>query len=91
MSEYCQVVRSSSGIRTLQDGRFGSDPSEPLWRAAAAALAATGAELVRGSLEDLDVLRQAAAAADGVIHTAYNHDFSDIPGAARLDHGPWKL
>jgi len=42
----------------------------------AAALAATGAEVVRGSLQDLDVLKGAAARSDGVIHTAFNHDFS---------------
>lgn len=42
----------------------------------AAALAATGAEVLRGTLDDLDLLRQGAKAADAVIHTAFNHDFS---------------
>ena len=42
----------------------------------AAALAATGAEVLRGTLDDLDMLHGAAAAADAVIHTAFNHDFS---------------
>jgi nucleoside-diphosphate-sugar epimerase len=42
----------------------------------AAALADAGAEVWRGSLEDLDGLRRGAAAADAVIHTAFNHDFS---------------
>jgi nucleoside-diphosphate-sugar epimerase len=42
----------------------------------AAALAASGAEVLLGSLEDLDALKRAAAGADGVIHTAFNHDFS---------------
>jgi nucleoside-diphosphate-sugar epimerase len=42
----------------------------------AAALTAAGAEAVHGLLGDLDSLRRGAAAADGVIHTAFNHDFS---------------
>jgi len=42
----------------------------------APALAAAGAEVYRGSLQDLDGLKQAAARSDGVIHLAFNHDFS---------------
>jgi nucleoside-diphosphate-sugar epimerase len=42
----------------------------------ALALAASGAQVLHGSLEDLDALRKAAAGADGVIHLAFNHDFS---------------
>jgi nucleoside-diphosphate-sugar epimerase len=42
----------------------------------AAALAAAGGEVYRGSLEDLDSLKAGAARADGVIHLAFNHDFS---------------
>jgi nucleoside-diphosphate-sugar epimerase len=41
-----------------------------------AALAATGAEVIDGSLEDLDGLKRAAAKSDGIIHLAFNHDFS---------------
>jgi len=42
----------------------------------AEALAATGAEVLLGSLQDLAVLKEGAARSDGVIHTAFNHDFS---------------
>jgi len=42
----------------------------------AAALAEAGAEVYHGSLADLDGLKAGAARADGVIHLAFNHDFS---------------
>ncbi|TYB60658.1 SDR family oxidoreductase [Nonomuraea sp. PA05] len=42
--------------------------------ASAAALEALGAEVRRGDLDDLDGLREAASAADGVIHLAFEHD-----------------
>lgn len=51
----------------------------------AAALAATGAEVLRGTLEDLDILRRGAAAADGVIHTGFNHDFSKFAENCMVD------
>jgi nucleoside-diphosphate-sugar epimerase len=53
--------------------------------AGATALAATGAEVHRGSLEDLDSLKRGAAAAEGVIHTAFIHDFSDFAANANTD------
>jgi nucleoside-diphosphate-sugar epimerase len=42
----------------------------------AAALVSTGAQVVHGTLEELDVLRNEASTADAVIHTAFDHDFS---------------
>lgn len=51
----------------------------------AAALAWKGAHVVRARLEDDDALRDAAAAADAVIHTAFNHDFAKFLESAALD------
>ncbi|MBV5269775.1 MAG: SDR family oxidoreductase [Afipia sp.] len=42
----------------------------------AKALAEMGAQVHRGDMQDLDSLRSGAAEADGVIHLAFNHDFS---------------
>jgi len=44
--------------------------------ASAAALTAAGAEVHPGTLDDLDSLRDAAAASDGVIHLAFKHDLA---------------
>jgi len=55
---------------------------------AAAALAAAGAGVHRGALNDPGSLRDAAAGSDGVIHTAYIHDFSPTgnpAAAAQID------
>ena len=46
---------------------------------------AAGAEVLRGTLEELDVLRQAASACEGVIHLAFIHDFSNFPDACAKD------
>lgn len=51
----------------------------------AAALAATGAKVIHGTLDELDVLYDAASAADAVIHTAFNHDFSKFAENAEQD------
>jgi nucleoside-diphosphate-sugar epimerase len=45
--------------------------------AGAEALTRTGAEVLRGDVNDRDRLRTAAAGADGVIHAAFNHDFAN--------------
>jgi nucleoside-diphosphate-sugar epimerase len=46
--------------------------------ASAAVVEAQGAAVVRGSVEDLDVLREAAAESDAVIHLAFRHDIAFI-------------
>ena len=51
----------------------------------AAALTVVGVEVHHGSLDDLDSLRKGAAAADGVIHLAFIHDFSKYDGAVITD------
>ncbi|MEV6836303.1 SDR family oxidoreductase [Streptomyces sp. NPDC051133] len=56
--------------------------------ASAAALTEAGAEVVRGTVDDLDTLRDAAAASDGVVHLAFKHDVAfsgDFQGAAEAD------
>ena len=53
--------------------------------AGATALAAAGAEVHRGDLDDLDSLRRGAAAADGVIHCGFNHDFSKFVANCEAD------
>lgn len=56
--------------------------------ASASALTAAGADVVRGTVDDLDVLGGAAAASDGVVHLAFKHDLAftgDFQGAAEAD------
>lgn len=53
--------------------------------AGAAKLSAAGASPRRGTLEDLDVLRTAAAECDAVAHLAFNHNFNDFPAACATD------
>src|SRR5438270_765940 len=56
--------------------------------ASAAALTAAGAQVRRETIDDLAILRSAAAASDGVIHLAFKHDIAfsgDFQGAADAD------
>ncbi len=50
-----------------------------------AALKEAGAEVHRGGLDDLDSLRSGAAAADGVIHLAFQHGIPDFAAALTTD------
>jgi nucleoside-diphosphate-sugar epimerase len=51
--------------------------------ASAVAAEAAGAEMVRGGLTDLDVLRSGATQTDGVVHLAFSNDFSSAEAVAR--------
>ena len=51
----------------------------------AAAVAAAGAEVLRGDLDDLAALRAGAAGSDGVIHLAFIHDFTAFEASVGAD------
>src|SRR6202046_5555297 len=53
--------------------------------AGAEKLQTAGAEVLHGNIEDLDSLREGASRTDGVIHLAFNHDFSQFQQNADND------
>ncbi len=53
--------------------------------ASAKAISDAGAEVLKGSLEDLESIKQGASLADGVIHTAFIHDFTQYAKANDTD------
>ena len=64
-----RVVKELIGAGHQVIGVYRSDEKAP-------ALAAAGAEVYRGSIDDPESLKDGAARSDGVIHLAFNHDFS---------------
>jgi nucleoside-diphosphate-sugar epimerase len=53
--------------------------------ASANAVAEMGADVLRGDLDDLETLKSAAEAADGVVHLAFGHDFAAMADSIRVD------
>jgi nucleoside-diphosphate-sugar epimerase len=54
--------------------------------ASAEKIKALGAEVHRGDTSDLDSIRAGATAADAVVHTAFDHSFTDFEGAQKKDN-----
>ena len=72
------VVKELIGAGHQVIGVYRSDDKAP-------ALAAAGAEAYRGSIDDPDGLKEGAARSDGVIHLAFNHDFSQFAANCETD------
>jgi nucleoside-diphosphate-sugar epimerase len=72
------VVKELIGAGHQVIGVYRSDDKAP-------ALAAAGAEAYRGSIDDPDGLKDGAARSDGVIHLAFNHDFSKFAANCETD------
>ena len=75
------------GSRVVQDLLDHGHRVTGLARSAAKAKAArdAGAAIVQADLEDLDRLREAASAADAVVHTAFNHDWARFTESCEQD------
>jgi len=54
--------------------------------ASAKALGATGAEVLRGDLNDPKSLQAGAAESEGVVHLGFIHDFNNFEASIRTDH-----
>jgi nucleoside-diphosphate-sugar epimerase len=84
------VTGASGWIGSAVTGELLADGHEVIGLArtpeSAAAIAARGVTPLAGSLDDPEGLAAAAATADGVIHLAFKHDFSDYAGSGRSEH-----
>ncbi|MEZ5496487.1 MAG: NAD-dependent epimerase/dehydratase family protein [Gammaproteobacteria bacterium] len=57
----------------------------PVCEKSANVISQIGAEVLKGDLEDLEILRQGSKNADGVIHAGFFHDFTQFAKAVEID------
>jgi nucleoside-diphosphate-sugar epimerase len=62
-----ELIRAGHQVLGLTRSEAGAD-----------ALRVVGADVLHGNLQDLDSLRRGAGDSDGVVHLAFNHDFSQF-------------
>ncbi len=72
------VGKRSANVRSSRSSSFLSIVAAPRWPMSSSAMKSS-------TLKDLESLRSRAAAAEGMIHSAFTHDFSNLATAGKTD------